>query len=116
VQNGADVTRGIRGVEGGTTRGAHDRQAAVPAGGRQPVACSTVHTAAYWAVCCCVSSILVGRQVPSILLCYCMWYSTWEGLQDVGSLMEERGTHWDSGVMPTLLHVEILGAVPQDGW
>jgi hypothetical protein len=29
--------------------------------------------------------------------------------------MEERGTHWDSGVMPILLHVEILGVVLWDG-
>jgi hypothetical protein len=45
-----------------------------------------------------------------------MWYGTWEELQAVGSLMEERGTQWDSGVMPTLLHVEILGAEPRDLW
>jgi hypothetical protein len=37
-------------------------------------------------------------------------------LQAVGSLMEEMGTHWDSGVMPTLLHVEILVVVPLAGW
>jgi hypothetical protein len=30
--------------------------------------------------------------------------------------MEDRGTHWDSGVMRTLPHVEILGVVPLDGW
>jgi hypothetical protein len=45
-----------------------------------------------------------------------MWYGMWEGPQAVGSLVEVRSTHWDSGVMPTLLHVEILGVVPRDGW
>jgi hypothetical protein len=65
VQNGADVTRGVWGVEGGTTRGAHDRQAVVPAGDRQPVASSTVHTAEYCAVCCCISGILAGAECPA---------------------------------------------------
>jgi hypothetical protein len=56
LQNGADVTRGVWGVEGGTTRGAHDRQAAVPVGSllhlahctRPDIALSVAALAAYW--------------------------------------------------------------------
>jgi hypothetical protein len=60
VQGGADVAGGVWGVAGGTTRGAHGGQAAVPTGGWQFVASGTMHETGFCIACCCSGGVFIG--------------------------------------------------------